>query len=243
MEQFFIHLGRKLGNTWNKGRWIYQSLLGSDEEAIRAESLIGRELAAKVREENPIAEESPLQPFLKTVGDRLKDRLKNKQWKFQYDILQVPQVNAFALPGGFLFITSGLLRRVDNNPDELAFILAHEMMHVVLKHPIKRIVAEFSSSVISRFLVKGGAPGSLAGQVLTGLLKGSYSKSNEREADVYAVRLMIRAGFDPDAARTFLEKLPEGEDADLPIYKYFLSHPPKTERIKTVDIVLSIKEP
>ncbi len=239
MEKFFINLGRKLGTTVNKGRWYYKSLFGNEEEALQAEYVMGKELAANIGRELKIDNDPSLQSLLDEIGGKLIEKVINKQRKFKFNVVSTNDINAFALPGGFIFITNGLLNKIKLNKNEIAFVLSHEIMHVVLKHPINRILADYSTQIISNIVIKGGTLGLIAKQILSSLLRSSYSQDNEFEADSYAVRLMYSAGFDPQAAKTFLAKLEEISPENLPIYNYFLSHPPLEDRTEKIDTVLS----
>jgi len=80
------------------------------------------------------------------------------------------------------------------------------MMHVVFKHPMNKILADYSTQIVSNILIKGGTLGALAKQMLTNLLKSSYSQDKEFEADEYAVRLMYSTNFNPDEAKNLVRK-------------------------------------
>jgi len=241
MEKFFINLGQKLGTTVNKGKWYYKSLFGSEKEAIEAEYVMGQALAANISREIQIYKDPSFQNLIDGIGEKLIQKVVSKQRKFKFTVVLTKDINAFALPGGFIFITNALLNKVKLNENEIAYVLAHEIMHVVLKHPINRILADYSTQVISNIVVKGGTLGVLAKQLLTSLLRSSYSQDNEFEADNYAVRLMKSAGFDPNAAKTFLIRLKPDSNKDIPIYHYFLSHPPMNERIDKIEPLIKQK--
>jgi Zn-dependent protease with chaperone function len=108
----------------------------------------------------------------------------------------------------------------------------------MLKHPFNRIVADFSSNIISNLVTRGGALTALAKKALSDLLSKSYSRDKEFEADSYAVRLMYSAGFKSSAAKILLGRLKEHTPEDLPIYNYFLSHPSIDDRINKIDGVI-----
>ena len=237
MEKFFINLGRKLGNSVNRGKWYYKSIFGSEEEALQAEYIMGKKFAADIERDMKVAGNSSLQISLDEIGGKLIKKVRNKQRQFNFNVILTNDINAFALPGGFIFITFALLDKINHSKDEIAFVLAHEIVHVVLKHPINRIVADYSTQIISNIVVKGGALGVLAKQALASMLKNCYSQDNELEADHYAVRMMYGAGFDPQSAKTLLARLKQSSPEDYPIYNYFLSHPPIDERIRLIDIV------
>jgi len=238
MERFFINLGRKLGTTVNKGRWYYKSLFGSEDEAIEAEYLMGKTLAANMGRELAVITDPALQSLLDEIGGKLVQKVVNKKRRFKFQAVATRDINAFALPGGFIFVTAPLLEKIELNRDEIAYILAHEIMHVVLKHPINRILTDYSARVISNLFLKGGTVGMIARQLIDNLLRSSYSQENEFEADNYAVRLMNSAGFDPQASRAVLTKLAATSPDDIPIYNYFLSHPSIQERIEKIDKVI-----
>jgi predicted Zn-dependent protease len=242
MEKFFINLGRKLGTTVNKGKWYYKSLLGSEDEAIEAEYLMGKTLAAKMEQEMAVISDPMLQNLLDEVGGKLVNKVVNKKRKFKFQAVAAKDINAFALPGGFIFITAPLLKKIELNRDEIAYILAHEIMHVVLKHPINRILTDYSARVISNLFMKGGTVGMIAKQLIDKLLRSSYSQENEFEADNYAVRLMNSAGFDSHASKSVLTKLAASSPEDLPIYNYFLSHPSVKERVEKIDKALGKRQ-
>jgi len=238
MEKFFINWGRKLGTAVNKGTWYYKSLFGSEAEAIEAEFVLGKSLAANITRELKISDNSALQNLVNEIGGKLAAKVVNKKRRFKFQVVETNDINAFALPGGFIFVTHALLDKIELDRDELAYILSHEIMHVVLKHPINRILTDYSAQVISNIFVKGGAIGLIAKQLIGSLLRSSYSQDNELEADNYAVRLMNSAGFDPLASKSLLAKLAASSPENLPVYNYFLSHPAISERIEKIEKVL-----
>ena len=170
MEKFFENMGRKLGSSVSKGRWYYKSVFGSEEESIRAEHVVGKQLAQNVTQEMKIVREPVVQKLIDEIGGRLRQRVHNKQRSFRFSIAASSDINAFALPGGFVYITQGLFEQIADEHDEIAFVLAHEMMHVVLKHPMNRIIANYSTQMISNIVIKGGAMGMLARQIVGNLL-------------------------------------------------------------------------
>ncbi len=238
MEKFFINLGRKLGTTVNRSKWYYKSLFGSEDEAIEAEYILGKALADNITREMKINHAPDRQNLLDEIGGKLVAKVVNKKRKFKFHVVESCDINAFALPGGFIFVTHALLDKIEMNRDELSYILAHEIMHVVLKHPINRILTDYSARIISNIFLKSGTIGLIARQLVDNLLRSNYSRDNEFEADNYAVRLMNSADFDPRASKVVLKKLAEIAPDDIPIYNYFLSHPSVKERIEKIDEVL-----
>jgi len=238
MKNIYYNFGRKVGATINKGKWYYQSAFGSEKDAIKAELAVGRELARNIANESKIINEPQLQNVIDEIGQQLFQKVIDKKRGFKFYIIVSSDINGFALPGGLIFLTDKLLQKIYKNRDEIAFVLAHEMMHLVFKHPMERIVADYSTSVVTKLLVKGGTLGVLANQALSNILKSSYSQDKEFEADEYAVRTMFSAGFNPTGAISLLRKLESNREDNLPIFNYFLSHPSAEERVRKIDSII-----
>jgi predicted Zn-dependent protease len=203
---------------------------------------LGKALAANMDQEIAVINDPSIQNLLDEVGRKLTEKVVNKRRKFKFQVLANKDINAFALPGGFIFVTHALLDKIEMNRDELSYILAHEIMHVVLKHPINRILTDYSAKIISNIFLKSGTIGLIAKQLVGSLLRSSYSQDNEFEADNYAVRLMNSASFDPHASKSVLKKLAATSPDDIPIYNYFLSHPSVKERIEKIDKALGKRQ-
>lgn len=234
LDKLFENLGRNIGSTVKKGKWFYQSLFGSEEEAFQAEYLVGKELAQNLVQQIPVVKDPDLQVIIDNIGKLLLSKLSGTTRRFKLQILASSDVNAFALPGGFIFLTAGLLQRI-NSKDEIAFAIAHEVSHILLKHPIQRIVSDLSSQVISNIFLRGGVLGVMAKMVLMTFLKNSYSHEKELEADIEAVKLMQKCGFNPEGAKILLNRLSDNKMKSLAIFNYLSSHPSFESRISKID--------
>lgn len=165
-----------------------------------------------------------------SIGRRLASAssMPNLPWRFR--VIDRNDANAFALPGGYVYITRGMLRRARND-SELAGVLAHEITHVTLRHGTnqasKAMLAQMPLQVLSGRL-GGGLAGNLA-QLGIGLGLNSvflkYSRSAETQADVGAVQLMRRAGYNPQGLVSFMQTLGRGGGG------FFASHPSPSNRI------------
>lgn len=233
MSSLFYNIGRKAGHSLIKGKYFFKSFFGTEEEALRAEHVIGCDLASRIKQQLKLCQDQSLQTLLDDIGNQLTQTLKNTQRKFKYYIVISEDMNAFALPGGFIFTTQPILSLCQLEKNEIAFILSHEIAHVVLGHPFQRILTNCSFDVLSRFVKTGGFLGNIAKQTLTLFLKSSYSRKSEFKADLFAVRLMHLSGFDPHAAITLIKKL-DGAIAKSSQFNYFSSHPPLEERIMRI---------
>jgi Zn-dependent protease with chaperone function len=224
MAGFFYKLGQMVGPQLRKADWLYRSLTGTEAEAIRAEFAVGRDLARAVVQQLETDPEPAAAHLLEQVRARLVACLINRQWQFTFRAVRSPEVNAFALPGGFVFVTRPLLEFCRWDPDEAAFVLGHEMAHVVLRHAINRLMA--SSAVRAALSPAGGALRQPIAGLAATLLNQGYSQDQELEADRLAVRLARAAGFDAAAAARLLARL-HALSGDLPVLgSYLSSHPP-----------------
>jgi predicted Zn-dependent protease len=231
MEKFFRYLGHKAGPSIRKGKWIYHSYFADKATALESEYIVGRELAYHMRSELQVIENVEENALVKNIGTQLCTCVVNKERKFDFNIVSSKEVNAFALPGGFIFITDALLKKCHFNRDEIAFVLAHEMVHVVLRHPLKRILSNFSLKIVENVVRTRGAAGQFAKRALASFLRNGYSRENELEADKYGVKLITSAGFDDSGAIGLLNHLRQNKSDNPEIFNYFSSHPPIDERI------------
>ena len=231
MEKIFRYLGHKAGPSIRKGKWIYHSFFADKEKAIESEYLVGKELSIKMSVDYPTVNNAELSELLAEMHQKLCNCLTNKRRKFEFSIIVSKDVNAFALPGGFIYMTEGLLKLCDSNHDQLAYVFSHEMMHVILKHPLNRMLSNFSLQVLEKFIRTKGAVGSLAKQAIASFIRNGYSQEKELEADKYGVQLLSLAGYKSQAAIDVLQKLNKSNSEKPDIFNYFSSHPPVVERI------------
>jgi predicted Zn-dependent protease len=236
MPGFFYNLGRMVGPKWRKANWLYRSLAGTEAESIRAEHGVGRDLAQAFAQQLESEPEPAVGELLEQLGGRLVSCLRQKEWRFRFIPVRGTEVNAFALPGGFIFVTRPLLELCRWDHDEIAFILGHEVGHVVSRHAIDRIMTNsFLSGVMSRLPVGGGLVRPHIAAVLNTLMQQGYSREQELEADKVGVQLARSAGFDTAAASRLLSRLGGDTGAGGSLFGYFASHPPVAERIRQVE--------
>jgi predicted Zn-dependent protease len=238
MSGFFYNLGRNVGATLRKGQWVLQSVTGSEDDAIRAEFEVGRDMAWGMMQQLEAETDPAVGPWLQAIGTQLADRVRNRQRRFCFCAVRAPEINAFALPGGFIFITRPLLELCQADPDEVAFILAHEMGHVLHGHAMERILQGWMVEAASRAMPIGGIAGTWLRQQAATLVHQAYSREQELDADLLGVRLARSAGFDPEAAVRLLFRLQGTGGPEHPFGPYFASHPPFDGRIAHVNQLL-----
>jgi hypothetical protein len=181
---FFYNLGRFLGRQSRKANWAFRSLTGTEADAVRAEWAVGRDLAQSVLEEVRADPDPAVARWLGEVGGLLARGVGQKERAFAFRAVLATEPNAFALPGGFVFVSRALLRLCQGSHDDLAFVLGHEMGHVVCGHAMERLVARsLIGTAVGRWNPAGGLlRGPLAG-LMTTLLQQGYSQDQELEAD------------------------------------------------------------
>jgi predicted Zn-dependent protease len=232
----FYNLGRQVGPKVRKARWIWESLTGTQADAIRLEHAVGLDLAHEARQQLQIDSDQQTRELLEEIGYQLSTRLANQLRAFRFEAYQDGQPNAFALPGGFIFVSTPILELCRWNRDEIAFLLGHEMAHVVRGHAIQRIVAGSAISAAARAAPVPGTLGAWLHKVGTRFLETAYSRDHELEADALGVRLAAAAGYEPQASIRLLSRLAEiSESADATsLGEYFSTHPSSQVRINNI---------
>lgn len=235
MAGFFYQLGRKLGPKVRQATWVWQSAFGDKGERLAAESAVGQDLTGEVLSHmDPLTEEDLPLPMTPTLN-RLAQHLTDQRRSFRVFVVRADPPNAFALPGGTVVITASLLALCDAEPDRLAFVLGHEMAHVVKGHAMERLAVNSAISAVSNL---GKIRRSVLGWVKhvgVGALQGAYSQDQELEADKLGIQLMRAAGYSPKGACQLLEELSrEHPEPAQGLAPYFSSHPPLITRIDEI---------
>lgn len=198
---------------------------------------IGREAAAQVKQQYQVAQSPALQAYVGRIGQRLASTPAAGDFPYSFTVLNNPSVNAFALPGGPVFVNSGLIAEV-NSEAELAGVIAHEIAHVQLRHGTNQVS---KATVIQLPATVAGAAlgGSATAQIVqAGLGVGlnglflSYSRGAESDADALGVRIMSQAGYDPMAMARFFQTLEASGGARGP--QFLSSHPNPGNRVQAI---------
>ncbi len=241
MSDIFYKLGKKVGKSLAKGKFIYNSAFGSKTEALKAEYRLGSILAREIEEQNRLFESPFHQLWLEKILKQLASRVKNKERFFYIRLIESNDLNAFALPGGFIFLTSSLVTNLEKHDSEMAFVLAHEMVHIISKHPYKRLLANYSTEALSRFFRTGSVVATFGRDILKKMINSQYSQSNEYHADEYGARLMYSAGFDPAGAIWLLERFQRWK-TDQTQFNYFSTHPSLEKRIANLHKLIKLND-
>jgi predicted Zn-dependent protease len=236
LDSLFYNLGRRVGPKLRKAQWMWASFAGTEAEAIRLEHVVGLDLADEAGRQVALDRDPRTRQALDEVGRRLAACVANRLRSFHFDAFATGEPNAFALPGGFIFVSRSILELCRWDPSEMAFILAHEMGHVVRGHAIERIVTHTAVSVASRAAPVRGALGGWLKTVGIQYLQTAYSRDQELEADRLGVRLLRAAGFEPEGALRLLARLAELKRSAEPsgLGEYFSTHPTAEIRIESL---------
>lgn len=202
-----------------------------------------RQLGANVKEdmikEHGVLNDPGRTAMVRHIGRRLARVSDRKDIDYEFHLLDTAEVNAFAAPGGFIFVTRGLLDKVADE-NELAFVLSHEIGHVVRKHSLHAIERSVGLSALLSIFMSGKdlSQGQWA-NLVQGVVHLKHSKDNEFEADWQGVYNVSKAGYNSYGAVGFFSKLKamEGGGSNKTVERvaaFFSTHPPTNDRISRV---------
>ena len=206
------------------------------------EAELGRRFMLEVRSQLPLIDDPAVTEYVERVGRRLVGVLGSQQFEYHFYVVQSPELNAFAVPGGYVFVFSGLLARAGND-DELAGVLGHEMGHVSGHHFLRQQSEGqvWNYAALLGILLSAVHPVLAAGAVAaaqTAQLK--YSREFEQEADYLGLRYTSQAGYDPHALGSFFKTLlAEQRVNPAGVPAYMLTHPMTEERVAHVETTIS----
>ncbi len=232
-KTFIETIGYKLGQKAAQAKYVFDLMGGSEEESLRAEIRLGHDMAAALTQRTPLVEENESTRFVAEIGRWLAAHVKEKKLPFTFRVTAEGEPNAMALPGGPVFVSWPLLELCQMERDEIAFVLGHEMAHIVRRHTLDRMVKDAALSLLLRQASGVKALGGWLAQTGRQVLSRAFSRDDELEADAFAAALVKAAGGDPLAGPGLLEKLAQmtsGQSLSV-VGNYFATHPPLAERI------------
>lgn len=219
------------------GRVVFNVVSPEDEKEIGAEA--HRQVLAEF---GGVYYDPPLAAYVERIGQKIVEQSRTHNFEFQFTILDSPSVNAFALPGGYIYVTRGLLALLRSEA-ELAAVLGHELAHVTAKHGAQRLTRmKAEERLCATFMCDFELP-VLRDMAAVGLdlAFGGFTQDQELEADQLGIRYLRRVGYDPDAMTDFLKRLKaqadlEAEIAGLTVAQrkasgYSSTHPLTEDRI------------
>ncbi len=210
------------------------------------ERRLGESIMREIRADRAYLDDPEATEYLSNLGHRLAARSANARQSFEFFLLRDPQINAFALPGGYIGVNSGLLLAAQSE-SEVASVLAHEIAHVTQRHIARMLqqqqqatvgtLAAFAAALLLSRVSGGQAAEAAAAFGTAGAIQSqlNFTRENERDADRVGLQILDQAGFDPQAMQVFFERLQRATrvyDGGAP--SYLRTHPLTFERIADI---------
>jgi hypothetical protein len=200
---------------------------------------MGREYSQQIEKQVEVLPAGPLQDYVNELGQRLASQPEAGGFPFQFRMVNDPSINAFALPGGPVYLHTGILLNADNEGQVMG-VLAHEVSHIALRHSTNQVTKSYALQIPAMIAgvygeMKGGLTGMLT-QLGVGLgangVMMKFSRGAEQQADLLGTRMMANVGYNPIEMARFFEKLEAAGGKGGP--EFFSSHPNPGNRVKYV---------
>ncbi|NUM53319.1 MAG: M48 family metalloprotease [Candidatus Hydrogenedentes bacterium] len=213
----------------------------STEEEIQ----LGEKMSAEVEKSEKTLNNAAIQTYVRKIGERLADQSPRQDVPYAFTVIDNPEVvNAFALPGGHMYIYTGLMKICDNEA-QLASVMAHEIGHVAAKHHGETLTRQMGYQVLADLILGPSSPQrqrALA-QLATNAVAMHFSRDQEHESDRIGMDILFRAGYKPEAMVDFMRKMAQYEQENgggrQPRFlQFFASHPATTDRIANLDALV-----
>ena len=214
------------------------------------EKKLGRELYDKLDKSDLLLKEPRVARYINDLGQKILAQ-SNKQvpFDFRFSVVKGSAINAFATPGGFVYVNAGTIILADNEC-ELAGVIAHEIAHVNARHIAQMIEKQKKISFATLAAILAGAVlgGGAGAEALIGMslatastLSLKYSRENEEEADRFGMQYLVAAGYDPKGMLDFMKMMKNYEFYSSNIPSYFLTHPGTEDRIRYLDGLIHVR--
>ena len=203
---------------------------------------------AGIRQTGQIIEDPEISDYIQEIGHSLSSRAEEGQHQFYYFVLKDPVINAFAMPGGFIAIHSGLILAT-NNENELAGVMAHETAHVTQRHLVRQLIDQSHAGLMSTAAMlaaillgatagRGSSGGGMEGAILATQSAAiqhqiNYTRGDEYEADRIGIGTMASAGYDPLGMASFFQTLDRNspDPSRVKAIEFLMDHPLSAERV------------
>jgi beta-barrel assembly-enhancing protease len=217
---------------------------------IEEEKKLGREIYEKLEKSNAISKNQKVTDYVRRIGEQILASQQRLPFDFQFHVINSSAINAFATPGGYIYVFRGLIT-LSENESELASVMAHEIAHANARHINQMIersqklnIATLAGVIAGALLGGGGGAGAA---VAMGTMAGvqtlalQYSRENEEEADRFGMSYLAAAGYDPKSMVDFMKLMRRHEFYSNLIPSYFLTHPGTNDRIRYLDGLLEAR--
>lgn len=209
--------------------------------SLQEEKQLGDKFVVEVEKQRKVVTDPQVQGYLNRLGNRLLTGVRAREFDFTFKAVRDNSVNAFAVPGGHVYVHTGLIKAAQNET-ELASVMAHEINHAVARHGTQQLTQQYGYGLVIQLLL-GQNPNLLAQLASTLFGQGAfmaYSRSMENQADYLGVETMYRAGYDPRGMISFFKKIDTINQRNPgALEQFFSSHPMTGERLRNVQIEIS----
>lgn len=196
---------------------------------------LGQQAGDQFEKQYGLSTDSTLNRLVRTIGQRVSQVAKPPAYEYDYRVLANQQVNANAFPGGRIYLWTGLTQALGRNPDQLAFVIAHETAHVALGHTAEAIKRQMGTDIVIQTLLGGKDAAKYAGLVGDLVLRG-YGRTAEYQADRIGLKYAQAAGYDPTAAYAVIREFQKvgGSKDPSEVELVFDTHPGNNSRLNAL---------
>ena len=205
---------------------------------------MGRQSAAQIVRQMPLIRDAEISGYIKQLGAKLAAKAPGEKFPYNFEVIGDKQINAFALPGGFIFVNAGAIASA-HNEGELAGVMAHEIMHVALRHgtsqATKAYAAKAGLGILGTIVAAGtdrstGAILAQMGGAGANMLFLKFGRTAERQSDIEGARILAAAGYDPRDMAAFFKTLQEKGGQGVP--EFLSDHPDPGNRIASINALV-----
>lgn len=193
---------------------------------LRGESAVGRQIANQARNQLELIEDEAVISYVNELGQELASLSGRDEFDYQFYVVRRPELNAFALPGGKIFINAGAIMQT-NSEAELAGLIAHELAHAVLSHGFQMVTRGNLTANLLQFIPYGNIAANLA--IL------NYSRDMERQADALGTQMLAQSGYAADGLYNLMVTLGEQSNSPRPLFPWLSTHPDTGERVRNME--------
>lgn len=205
------------------------SALQTTSTLLKGESAVGESSVKDIKKQVPFLEEKEVVAYVNEIGQKVSKSAGRDEFKYEFYLIMDDDLNAFALPGGKIFVNAGAIMKTDSEA-ELAGLLAHEVSHSALSHGFQLVTkGNLTSNVVSYIPYVGNTASSL--------LVLNYSRGMEKQADIFGTQILVNSGYAADGVRNLMAKLNQvNQDKDNPEPPAWIStHPNSKQRIRYME--------
>lgn len=220
------------------------SAFGSLSDALfmmtpQQELAFGAKARPQIESKLVMVQDPEINAYIGELGSRLWANSQKGPLPPRFHVVQDKELNAFAIPGGDVYVNTGTIMSADDEA-ELAGVIAHELGHVARRHGASQVSRQQGVDLVTQIALGDAA---VAAQMVSGVVSSgvmfNYSREDEREADTIAINTLNRVGYDPLAMRDFFKKIKAKYGDTSKVMVLFASHPPTAERIQNVETTIS----